>query len=117
MATNHLCPFCNAENWVEDSCVGTSKECKQCGKVSTVYNSKVKKVESGFKTCPHCAEKDLQPEAKVCKHCGRSVKGQESLSDIGWWAIGLWAIGILVLPICLPIALVLSIIWVIKRFS
>lgn len=26
-----------------------------------------------LKTCPHCAEKDLQPEAKICKHCGKSL--------------------------------------------
>ena len=26
-----------------------------------------------MKTCPHCAETDLQDAAKVCKHCGNDV--------------------------------------------
>jgi uncharacterized membrane protein YvbJ len=26
-----------------------------------------------MKTCPHCAETDLQEDAKVCKHCGKKI--------------------------------------------
>jgi uncharacterized protein (DUF983 family) len=26
-----------------------------------------------MKTCPHCAETDLQDAAIVCKHCGRDM--------------------------------------------
>jgi len=26
-----------------------------------------------MKTCPFCAEHDLQPEARICKHCGRDI--------------------------------------------
>ena len=28
-----------------------------------------------MKTCPHCAETDLQDDAKICKHCGKKIKG------------------------------------------
>jgi uncharacterized protein (DUF983 family) len=31
-----------------------------------------------MKTCPHCAETDLQDDAKICKHCGKKVKGERS---------------------------------------
>lgn len=27
-----------------------------------------------MKTCPHCAESDLQDDAKICKHCGKKLK-------------------------------------------
>ena len=30
-----------------------------------------------MKTCPFCAEQDLQDEAKVCKHCGKDVAEAE----------------------------------------
>jgi uncharacterized protein (DUF983 family) len=29
-----------------------------------------------MKTCPHCAETDLQDDAKICKHCGRKLKSE-----------------------------------------
>lgn len=27
-----------------------------------------------MKTCPYCAETDLQNDAKVCKHCGKDIQ-------------------------------------------
>ena len=30
-----------------------------------------------LKTCPHCAETDLQHDAVVCKHCGKNFQS--------WW--------------------------------
>lgn len=29
-----------------------------------------------MKTCPHCAETDLQDDAKICKHCGKKIKSE-----------------------------------------
>lgn len=34
-----------------------------------------------MKTCPHCAETDLQDEAKVCKHCGKNIKGESGCTE------------------------------------
>ena len=36
-------------------------------------NQAVAPQPAGLKVCPYCAEYDLQPEAIVCKHCGRYV--------------------------------------------
>lgn len=44
-----------------------------------------------FKTCPYCAEKDLQPEAKTCKHCGKNLCEQPTI-DCG--------IALLAIPAC-----------------
>lgn len=42
-----------------------------------------------MKTCPHCAEPDLQDEAKICKHCGRSTAVLKSYNKpIGWGFLG-----------------------------
>jgi len=30
-----------------------------------------------MKTCPFCAEKDLQDDATICKHCGRKISKAE----------------------------------------
>ena len=30
-----------------------------------------------MKTCPFCAETDLQDNAKVCKHCGKDISEAE----------------------------------------
>lgn len=34
-------------------------------------------ITNRMKTCPFCAETDLQPNAKVCKHCGKDISEAE----------------------------------------
>jgi hypothetical protein len=46
-----------------------------------------------MKTCPHCAESDLQDDAKICKHCGKKLKGAGCLADIFKFGIVICAIG------------------------
>lgn len=46
------------------------------------YNKKLEeKIYNTLKTCLQCAEK-VQPEAKVCKHCGYSFVQQPSIEAV-----------------------------------
>lgn len=35
-----------------------------------------------MKACPSCAEKDLQDDAKICKHCGKKIGGNSGFASI-----------------------------------
>lgn len=39
------------------------------------------------KTCPHCRETDLMPDAVICKHCGRNVQSFAH-KPVGWVLLG-----------------------------
>lgn len=47
-----------------------------------------------MKTCPHCAESDLQDDAKICKHCGKKLKkGWGCAKDIFMLGVVICVIG------------------------
>lgn len=131
MAMSYNCKFCGHQNWTEESRAGTERACGSCGKISTVPGGAPKdnvgsplfyspspdysaRPKPALKTCPYCAEKDLQPDAKFCKHCRKKLDG----SGLGWLgslAIILMVLGILVFPFCIIPGVILIIIWAVLR--
>lgn len=75
MAIQYVCRFCYQENSVEDHEAGEMRDCIHCKRASNVPGEQKMKVATS-KTCPYCAEKDLQPEAMICKHCGKNLSGK-----------------------------------------
>lgn len=58
-----------------------------------------------MKTCPHCAETDLQDDATTCKHCGKDIGPGSGLVAAGQ---AMSAIGcLLTLLITVPIVLLM----------
>lgn len=111
-AISYKCPHCDQENWTEDTKRGTFRDCNHCGwPVQVPGGQKVS--AAGLKTCPHCAETDLQPGAKVCKHCGKSLA--EGAGCLASSAIACLALGVLIFPPLLIVGVVLFLIWFILR--
>ena len=76
MGISYKCSFCENDNYAEDHRAGDMRECRSCGKLTLVPGGGsmgVLSSQPALKTCPHCAEKDLQQEARVCKHCGKKL--------------------------------------------
>lgn len=67
---------------------------RQVAKVHYIVPGKLQiKINSELKTCPHCAETDLQYDAKRCQHCGKKLKG-----DFGFLTY-LYTTGVVILVI------------------
>jgi DNA-directed RNA polymerase subunit RPC12/RpoP len=96
-AISYKCSNCDQENWAEDTKRGTFRDCSHCGRPVQVPGGQVSPGEA-MKTCPHCAEKDLQPGAKVCKHCGKRINNDAGESLFTLAGVCLVA-GFLLLPI------------------
>lgn len=105
MGIDYKCPFCENDNYAEDHRAGDMRECRTCGKPSLVPGGGALGAPTnkpGLKTCPHCAEKDLQPEAKVCKHCGKKIEDSGNgclfYSAVFCLFIGVFFFPVLIIP-------------------
>lgn len=112
-AISYKCPHCDQENWTEDTKRGTFRDCNHCGRPVQVPGGQ-NTTTPGLKTCPYCAETDLQPAAKVCKHCGKKLDGGGHGCLLNLAIICLVA-GVLVFPPLILPGIALGLVWIILR--
>lgn len=113
-AINYRCQHCDTENWTEQSWAGELRECRHCGRFGPVPSlGKTTSSSPTLKVCPYCAEKDLQPEAKVCKHCGKNLEGGNGC--LLYLTVFLLVAGAAIFPPLILPGIALAVLWFIFR--